>query len=421
MGLFCIFIYGIILIIQPQSFVPLLLNVPVAFIIIPLTLCIGWAETRRQNREIGLTQHKLMLVFLMFVFLSNVLNGNVTTGTEQLSLYLKRIAVYFMIVLTVNSEARLTKTLRWIILLAALLAVEGIYHDSTGIGWAGQPLAEGRIRWVGDWDGSNGFCLLFILAATFSLEFVTGLSGSGLSRLFSFSALMVLLYGIVLTNSRGGWLALCLVLMLFFAERYKRYVLRFLVSSAVAISLMLALAPSRMSQVDSKEESARERLWTWEQGLGLLRENPLYGIGKGRFKMSTELGLLAHNNYMQIASEVGWIGYFVWLSIPYLCLKGCFLVHRQAIEEQKTALISLSRAMFLAIIGFSAVTFFITMELDILYVLWGLCSVVIIEGRRQWPELSRYLVMTKKDLFVVVCGGVGIIGAIYALAILELF
>ncbi len=422
MGTLGILLYCVILIIQPQAFVPFLIGMPVSDIIIPLTLVIGLVETWRRNRVFWLPQHTLFLIFLAFVFLSNAANGRTDVGLDQLELYLKRIAVYFMVILILNSISRLKTTIQWITLLITILAIEGIYHDQTGIGWADQPFAEGRIQWVGDWDGSNGFCLLFIIAAIFSLEFVMGPFAFGASRWFFSVAIMLLLPAIVLTNSRGGWLSLCLVLFLFFADRHKKYVVRFLIVGTVVAGLMMALAPSRMKEINTKEESARERLWSWEQGLDFLREKPAYGIGKGMYRLTTQPNLLAHNNYLQVAAEVGWIGYFIWLAIHYLCLKGCFGVQRQRGETQEqAALITFSRMMFMAMIGFCAVTFFITMELDILYVLWGLSAVVILEGQKQFPALSRSLSLTPKDIAVVMGGGIGIIGVIHLLAVVELF
>ena len=409
-----------IMIIQPQEFIPFLQNMPINDLLIPLTLGAGLLETWGTKRKFWVPQHTLLLIFILFVFISNLFNGYLENGSEQIILFLKRAAVYLMVFLVLNSTTRIKTTLWLLILFSTILAIEGIDHFQSGVGWAGEPFSEGRISWIGDWDGSNGLALLFIIASTFALEFCLAHYSSGMERFFSAITVLLLVIGIVLTNSRGGWLSLSLVVFLFFIERYRRYAFRVSICVVLMAGLLFAFAPSRMSQVNTKESSARERLWSWEQGLGFLKENPLFGIGKGRFGSVTEEGLIAHNNYVQISSEVGWIGFFVWLAIPYLSLKGCYRVYRQEAKTREQAmLVSLARAMFIALIGFSSATFFITMELDILFVLWGCAAAIIVEGLKQFPENPFSLTM--KDCRSIVCGGAGILGIIYLVAVLELF
>jgi O-antigen ligase len=420
MAIVGILIYIVILIIQPQEFIPFFQGMPVSDIIIPLTLGAGIFGTWSGQRRFWVPQHALLLLFLTFVFLSNALNGKVAEGSTQFIIYLKRSAVYLMVFLALNSPAWIKKTLWWLILIITILSIEGMDHFQSGVGWAGQPFAEGRITWIGNWDGSNGLALLFIIAAALALEFGFGPYARGMGRLFYVIALCLLLPGIVLTNSRGGGLSLCLVGFLFFVERYRRYAVRASICVLLVAGLLFAIAPSRMKEVNTKEESARERLWSWEQGLRFLREKPLYGIGKGQFGPATKEGLIAHNNYVQIASEVGWIGYLIWLAIPYLSLKGCYFIYRQEVTtREQTMLVTLARAMLNALIGFSAATFFITMELDILFVLWGLCAAVIVEGLKHFPGTSFSL--TSRDVWIVLCGGAGIIGVVYLIAVIEIF
>ena len=55
----------------------------------------------------------------------------------------------------------------------------------------------------------------------------------------------------------------------------------------------------------------------------------------------------------------------------------------------------------------SAVTFFVVMELDLLYFIFGLCAAVYLVARRECVELPR-LAFTAKDLMIIV----GIMGGI---------
>lgn len=413
MEFFGIVIYLITLYIRPQDWISFLLGLPVNDVIISFTMLTCLAVTLSSNRRVILPYYVFIPVFIIVVFLSNAVHGHIGDGLELMLIYIKRFAVFLMFVLALKSEKRIRWTLLLMVFFSTILAFQGIQQAQSGVGWAGQPLdpryEDIRISWIGDWDGSNVLALLFVIAIPLCLEFILGqyiLPVRVLNLLF----LPVLLYGIYLTNSRGGVLSLMVALFVYFVLRFKAT--KSVVLSALAILVILTFAPSRTSEISTKESSARERLWTWEQSIKLIRHNPLLGVGKGSLAKHLETPLLAHNNYVQVAAETGFVGFISWLSIFFFSLKGLYLIVRSNVEtEEQRRLKTMARGLLATMVGFGATTFFVTMELDILFVLWSLCAVTILLARDAFSNID--LSITRLDMALVTAGALGILGLVY--------
>jgi len=118
-----------------------------------------------------------------------------------------------------------------------------------------------------------------------------------------------LCYGAILTNSRGALLA---TLTLFALEGSRRYG-RIAVAIAAVLAVPALLAVTRLSQLSAGEESATGRLDAWYQGIQLLREHPLFGVGFGFFITFNDL--TAHNSIVLPMAELGILGLTMWLGI----------------------------------------------------------------------------------------------------------
>lgn len=409
--------YLITLYIRPQDWVPFFLNLPINDVIVGGTLLGGLFVSLSSNRKIYLPQHSFIIALLIIIFLSNAVHERIGFGFEIFVVFLKRAGVFLMFILALRSVKQVRYVFFLMVVFSAILVLQGIEQARTGLGWAGQPLhsdKEVRITWIGDWDGPNVLALLFVIAFALSLEFIFGPYSTWV-RLMNGSLAIVLLYGVYLTNSRGGMLALSCVLFFYFFVRFRN--IYSITAAILIIFLILSFGPSRMGEVNKEESSAREHLWIWEQTLEQLQQNPVMGVGKGYLAKHLETPFLAHNNYVQIASETGLSGFFCWLAIYYFSLKGLYQIQANKSEnEAQLCVISLARAMLTAMIGFGVATFFVSMELDILFVLWGLCSAIILLGNGIIPNLEFKI--SKLDLVAVSGGMVGILGLVYYIVVL---
>jgi O-antigen ligase/tetratricopeptide (TPR) repeat protein len=151
--------------------------------------------------------------------------------------------------------------------------------------------------------------------------------------LWGFSTLL-LTATIIPTHSKGAMVGLvaaavvCAVLAAWGGPRRKRNLgalLALLAAAAAAIALVFSLRPSlraRAAEPFSLETASnRFRLLTWEGTLRMAARHPVVGVGPGAFKYDymnyaiagyTEA---AHENYLQVAAEQGFLGLaaFLWM------------------------------------------------------------------------------------------------------------
>lgn len=420
MAMIFVFLYMIALYVRPQDWAPAFLGLPTATIIIPIAMVAGISNYMRARESFQLPQNRLLVFYLVVIFVSTFLETGVTNGYDQFVIFLKRVVVFFMVAWIVTTPARVHQAIWGVLLLSAFLAYQAYLQGVEGASWGGLTpypgYAEIRVRWYGDWDGPNVLGILFVMSAAMALEFVFG-PYSLVRRLLGVGFVAAYLTSIYFTNSRGAVLALGCAVLFYFRDRFRQHPLG-IVLAALAIVGLFTFGPSRMSEVHSGESSAHERTWLWEQGLAMLRENPVFGVGRGEFVHRVDLKLIAHNNYVQNFAETGLVGFSLFIAVLWFCFRGCYLVAKPD-SGSSAAMTSAARMAMSAMVGFAAATFFVVMELDLLYFVLGLSAAVYLVARRENPNLP-VLGFTRFDLIFIGGGVVGLISLIWLAAVTQI-
>ena len=117
----------------------------------------------------------------------------------------------------------------------------------------------------------------------------------------------VLFFGMYLTHSRGGMLALMVVAVV--AGRKKLGLIPAVIAGGLLfIGLTVAgFAGGR----DISMDSGADRMDAWAAGLKMIRAHPIFGVGFGRF--TDWHNLTAHNTVVLCAAEIGLMGLFFWM------------------------------------------------------------------------------------------------------------
>lgn len=87
---------------------------------------------------------------------------------------------------------------------------------------------------------------------------------------------------LLLTQSRGAWLALAVALVLMFQRRRRALWWTLGTGAALALAALLLLGPDRLAAA-LPHDSAAGRLKLWREAMGLLAAHPLTGIGLNNF------------------------------------------------------------------------------------------------------------------------------------------
>lgn len=129
----------------------------------------------------------------------------------------------------------------------------------------------------------------------------------------------ILVYGMFLTHSRGGMVALLAVVL--FASRKKIGTV-----PAVVIAGLLFVAASAVGWSGGRDvtmEAGEGRMEAWAEGINLLKTHPLFGVGMGRF---TEFFYItAHNTVVVCAAEVGIFGLFWWATFLFATVRDSYV------------------------------------------------------------------------------------------------
>lgn len=130
--------------------------------------------------------------------------------------------------------------------------------------------------------------------------------------------LLVLVAGIVATQSRGGTVGLACMGAYYWYKGKRKF--QTAAIAAVVVTLILALAPgayfARMNMIgDMSEGSASARIMAWTVALRMASDNPILGVGAGHFgvKFGNEYrpvgavgsGMNAHSVYFSALGELG--------------------------------------------------------------------------------------------------------------------
>jgi putative inorganic carbon (hco3(-)) transporter len=177
---------------------------------------------------------------------------------------------------------------------------------------------KGRLAGVGDAMLSNPNDLAMNIALNWPLCLVFLLMSRGpLKKLFWAVTLLVMIYALMATYSRAGFLALGVAITIclweFGIRGRRRYIL---VVAAICLVGVVAVSPGnygkrlgtlvgKFQEGDKDLGSAEARRELLLISLKLTATHPIFGVGPGQFQSYTGLWLVTHNTYTQLSSECG--------------------------------------------------------------------------------------------------------------------
>lgn len=225
------------------------------------------------------------------------------------------------------------------------------------------------------------------------------------------TAAAALVYGIYLTGSRGGMVALVFVLWRIAAPRF---------GSIPALVLLLALGTGAMaldfsgrSLSTELDASASERLVAWREGLEMLKLQPLLGVGYGQFL--DHHTLTAHNSLVLCVAETGLLGGFLWtglLVVTLLELRG--LKNLGGDHPFDRTAREWATGLQLSLFGFIAAAFFLSRTfVPTLYLIVGLSTALAAIARRAGRPVPLPR-LPDLGMLVLVCEALGI-GVVYTM------
>ena len=280
----------------------------------------------------------LMAGLTVMISLSIAFTGWLGGAVQAFGNFSTTAIVFFLLVLNVNSMSRLRIVGATLVLLTIFVAGQGVvaYHwgfqeekfilfpRGTTLE-AGEPgpvqelPSEGtqvnvlRIRGLGFLNDPNDLAQAILFAMPFL--FLAWRRGRWLLSLVLIGPpFLFLVYSIYLTHSRGAIVGFCVLVLLALRWRIGR-------TASLALTSLLALALIGLNFAGNRgfvDESAEARVDAWSEGLQMLKDNPVWGVG---YKEFTEYNRkTAHNSFVLCFAELGLAGYFFWLGLLVITL-----------------------------------------------------------------------------------------------------
>jgi O-antigen ligase len=398
-----LFLFTVVLYARPAEFYPSPLTASIALIVGLLTigifvfsqLLIEGTLTARP-REVN-----LVLLFCLTGLLSIPLALNRSEAWSQFSgTFIRCIAIFIVMVNVVRTERRLKGLIYLVIVVSCWLSLGALNDYRLGL-----LTIEGyRVAGVGKaiFGNSNdmAFHLVTIMPLAIALVFIT--RGLVPKILFGVSAALMLA-AVVVTYSRGAFLG-GLVALGFLAWRLGRsHRLTILALAMLLIVLFLALVPGNysvrllsifMPSLDPVGSSGA-RQGELFRSLYVAARHPLFGIGMGNYASEMSYrGLVTHNAYTQVASEMGMAALVIYTMFIVTPLQRLGKIARETLATRnESGYYYLAIGLQASLLAYLVSTFFLSVAY--LWYVYYLVAYAVCLRRVYESETGRIVVIEK--------------------------
>lgn len=234
-----------------------------------------------------------------------------------------QVLLFTAVVLTRFEAATLRRLETALMLGGVLIVCYGLAQVTVLGGLPGRPGGGGAARFGDELLGANNQAAALLLPL--AIAAARALQGARNRRLLHGVAALVLIVGILMTGSRGGLLAMCVVLLLVLALGPAKVVTKVSLAAAAAVVLMVVLLtnPGGFGQRQLEREGSSGRTDIWAVGAHACRLYCLEGAGWGGFPIVYQQELAAvpeariqergrtfepHNIFLLAAVETGILG-----------------------------------------------------------------------------------------------------------------
>jgi len=392
-------LYTFFVFIRPQEFIGIFKIfpfMPVLFVF----LLIGMIFVK--DKAFHFPQDKFLVMFFIFAVLSHLFHLYFSGALGVFTGLLPVISLYYIITNSLNTLERIEKYFSLIIVLSLVMAIHGIHqYYNDGIGWTGQTFAPKttRIRYIGIFSDPNDLSLVFLFSIPLIIYFFAE-KKKFLLRIVNIFTLAVILFAMILTQSRGAMVSLG-AMMAYYGVRKYGMKKGLIIGAILLLPLIIVFSTGKFLAISTEEESAYGRIDAWYEGFQMLIHSPIWGVGPGMF---TEYNYLtAHNSYVLCFAENGLVGYFFWLGSIYFTFIGLSKsIKIELTDAVEGKIISPSFFLTISLIGFLAASFFLSRTYTIiLYMNLGVISAYLYMMEKE-NNIDFYKYSLQKDIFAVI-------------------
>jgi putative inorganic carbon (HCO3(-)) transporter len=340
-----LFLFTLLLYIRPQEMYPEFFgDFPLVKIVAIATLLayFGSALTKGGRLSVWPIELKMVMVIaaLGLAFMPIALSQK-DTQDVLFDVYLKVLIIFAVMINVLNTRERLRSILKVVVFCGTGLAIYAVYSYLQGhIIVTGSRLVV-RIAGLVEGMFGNPNDLATGLAILVPLSVALALTRRGMARVLFYACTCLLLAGIIVTFSRGGFLGLVAMgaVLLWKVGRRNRALttLAFIVMVGVFMMMMPGGYASRLTTILNIEEdptgSAQARRELLDRGVSLAIAHPVIGLGMGNFHIYSIQEQVAHNSYLEISAELGVAGLIAYLILIFAPIRSLRRIERETADD----------------------------------------------------------------------------------------
>lgn len=272
--------------------------------------------------------------------------------------YLKVVVMFIVMVNVVRTEKRLRA-----LLLLALAAGCFLSIAATNDYRLGNLALEGRrVAGIigGIFENPNDLALHLVTMIPISVGLLFA-TRSLLKKAAYILCSLLMVIGVVVTFSRGGFIALVGSICFLIWKLTPRGRPVVVVLGLLTILAMVSIAPSafRSRIATTQDESAMARFDDLKRSVFLMVRHPLLGIGMGNYSLYSNRAKATHNSYTQVGAELGIVAAICYLLFVVAPLKPLRAIERENVGiKKKPRFYYLAIALQASLIGYMIASFF---------------------------------------------------------------
>lgn len=332
MGLFLTLLYILTAYLGPQTLWGPIVEFHIEIILAALALAASLHGIQRSS-IFTIPQSYALLGMCSAVIISGIMTGWLGSVPQAVFGFVPNAFSFFLIVINCRTKRHLQLVIAVFFIVSAHAILRGYMALRAGDYLNPYLMPQGddigtrfyRLRGMAFINDPNDFAQ--VMVSLIPCLFFFWKKGNVLGNfLFILPAVGLLVFGMYLTHSRGGMIALLAVLL--FASRRKIGTIpaAIIAGAGFAASSLLGWSGGR----DVSVEAGAGRMEAWAVGLDLIKSHPFFGVGFNRF--GEFFFITAHNTIIVCAAELGMYGLFWWVMFVLPTIRDSMVSSRSKVE-----------------------------------------------------------------------------------------
>ena len=302
-----LFLFCFVLYVRPYEFfpqVPLLQSIALILALATLAVYVPTQLALEGKLTIRPREIKLLTGLLVIALLSVPLALDPMMAWNGFIDYFKVVLMFLVLINVVRTERRLRLLFLLVLIVSCVLAAGAVNDYMAGRLDLGGRRIKGMIG--GMFDNPNDLALHLVTIIPIAIALVFS-SRALRKKLFYLCAATLMTAGVVVTFSRGGFLAMfCMAAVLAWrvGQRHK-WIIAMVLPVVLVAFIVFAPGGYRSRLATTNDDSSAMRLDDLKRSLFISAHHPLLGVGMSNYILFSNSNHATHNAYTQVSSELG--------------------------------------------------------------------------------------------------------------------